>query len=111
MRNTIILPISRFFSVLRERKSTIKRTIRYGQYEPALYPLVEDSPDIFMIPFADTAFLYGIHAARMRYSNQPQQRDNKPKITSSKSVTDWDTIKRSVKNALRVQEQKFNDKV
>ncbi|EJW76841.1 hypothetical protein WUBG_12252 [Wuchereria bancrofti] len=104
-------------NALRERKSTIKRTIRYGRHhsitEPMPYPVVDASPDTFTISLADAAFLLrnNIHLDRIRNSNQHQQRDNKTKSMSSKSTKDWEAIKRSVENALTVYQQQFNNKV
>lgn len=100
------------FSALRERKSTIKRTIQHGQHhsstEPMLHPVVDASPDTFTISLADAAFLSrnDVQMDRIRDSSQHQQRSS-----ISKSARDWEAIKQSVKNALTVYQQQFNNKV
>ncbi|KAL3989294.1 hypothetical protein ACH3XW_27090 [Acanthocheilonema viteae] len=104
-------------NVLRERKNTIKRTIRYGQHhpitEPILHAVVGASPDMFTISLGDAVFLSqnDIQLDRNRYSSQHRQHDNKSKSISLKSAKDWETIERSVKNALTVYQQQFNNKV
>ncbi|OZC08631.1 hypothetical protein X798_04312 [Onchocerca flexuosa] len=100
-------------NVLRDRKSTIKRTTRqlHSITNPILYPVMDVSPDTFT-SLADATFLSrnDISLDRIRDLGQHQQRDNKPK-SISKNVRDWEAIKQSVKNALTVYQQQFNNKV
>ncbi|KAM3729084.1 Pappalysin-1 [Dirofilaria immitis] len=103
-------------NTIRERKSIIKRTTRYGQIhsinDPMLYPIMDASPDTFAISLADATFLSqnDLNVDRIQDMNQHQQRDNKPKSISSKNAKDWESIKQSVKNALIVYQQQFNNK-
>uniref|UniRef100_A0A915PPJ6 Sushi domain-containing protein n=1 Tax=Setaria digitata TaxID=48799 RepID=A0A915PPJ6_9BILA len=100
-------------SLLRERKSTMKRTTRYHPvFDPLLHPAVDTSSAAFAISLADTAFLSrnDVHMDRTRDSNY-EQRVDRPKNVPSKSIKNWETITRSVKSALTVYRQQFNNKV